>query len=171
MIASHATWLAFWCMIYMIWLLLSFYVMTYCSEYTWLFGLLGSYAVRSPFTTRLPTIQTPIAQRTDGDVCASPRIVTRYPQTCRLRCTRAQCICWLIVKVILRNARCNNEDICHLLLLFYFLETQHVSGINMPIFRSMRLYCWTTTLAVSFLVCCVLEFGCGSVGVVSGLSL
>jgi len=45
---------------------------------------------------------------------------------------------------------------CHLLFLFYFLETQHVSGIKMPIFRSMLLYCWTTTLAISFLVCCVL---------------
>jgi len=53
--------------------------------------------------------------------------------------------------------------------LFYFLETQQVSGINMPIFRSMLLYCWTTTLAVLLLVCCVLEFGCGLAGVVSGL--
>jgi len=25
---------------------------------------------------------------------------------------------------------------CHLLFLFYFLETQHVSGINIPIFRN-----------------------------------
>ena len=58
---------------------------------------------------------------------------------------------------------------CHFLFLFYFLETQHVSGINMPISRSMRLYCWTTTLAVSFLVSCVLEFGYGSAGMVSGL--
>ena len=32
----------------------------------------------------------------------------------------------------------------------YFLDTQHVSGINMPIFRSLRLCCWTTTLAVLF---------------------
>ena len=41
--------------------------------------------------------------------------------------------------------------------LFYFLETQHVSGINMSIFRSSRPCYWTTTLAVSFLICCVLE--------------
>ena len=27
---------------------------------------------------------------------------------------------------------------CHLLYLLYFLETQHVSGINMSIFRSLR---------------------------------
>jgi len=54
-------------------------------------------------------------------------------------------------------------------LLFFFLETEHVSGINMPIFRSLRLRCWTTTLAVLFLDCCVLELGCGSARVVSGL--
>ena len=30
---------------------------------------------------------------------------------------------------------------------FFFLDTQHVSGINMPLFRSLRLCCWTTTLA------------------------
>ena len=58
---------------------------------------------------------------------------------------------------------------CHLLFLFYFLQTQRVSGINMPIVRSLRLCCWTTTLVVSFLVCCVLELGCGSARVVSGL--
>ena len=37
------------------------------------------------------------------------------------------------------------------------------------IFRSLRLCCWTNTLAVLFLDCCVLELGCGSAGVVSGL--
>ena len=58
---------------------------------------------------------------------------------------------------------------CHLLYLLYFLDTQHVSGISMSLFRSMRLSCWNTTLAVSFLVCCVLKFGCGSARVVSGL--
>jgi len=49
-----------------------------------------------------------------------------------------------------------------LLYLLYFLDTQHASGINMPIFRSLRLCCWTTTLAVLFLDCCVLELGCDS---------
>jgi len=34
-----------------------------------------------------------------------------------------------------------------------FLETQHVSDINMPVFRNLRLCCWTTTLAVTFLRC------------------
>jgi len=59
---------------------------------------------------------------------------------------------------------------CHLLLLFYFLETQYVSGINILIFRSLRLLgCWTTTVAISFLICYVLELGCGSARVVSGL--
>jgi len=51
---------------------------------------------------------------------------------------------------------------CHLLYLLYFLDTQHVSGINMSIFRSLRLCCWTTTLTVLFLDCFVLELGCGS---------
>jgi len=46
---------------------------------------------------------------------------------------------------------------CHLLYLLYFLDTQHVSGINMSIFRSLRLCCWTTTLTVLFLDFCVLE--------------
>jgi len=32
----------------------------------------------------------------------------------------------------------------------------------MPIFISLRLFCWTSTLAISFLICCVLELGCGS---------
>jgi len=40
-----------------------------------------------------------------------------------------------------------NPTRCHLLYLLYFLVTQHVSGINMSIFRSLRLCCWTTTLA------------------------
>jgi len=58
---------------------------------------------------------------------------------------------------------------CHLLYLLYFLDTQHVSGINMSIFRSLRLCCWTVKLTVLFLDCCVLELGCGSARVVSGL--
>jgi len=43
-----------------------------------------------------------------------------------------------------------NPTRCHLLYLLYFLDTQHVSGINMSIFRSLRLCCWTTTMAVLF---------------------
>jgi len=58
---------------------------------------------------------------------------------------------------------------CHLLYFLYFSDTQHVSGINMSIFRSFRLCCWTTTLAVLFLDCCVLELGCGWASVVSGM--
>ena len=60
---------------------------------------------------------------------------------------------------------------CHLLLLFHFLCAQHVSGINISIIRSLRLFCWITTLVVLFLIrsVCVLEFRCGWVGVVSVL--
>ena len=51
-----------------------------------------------------------------------------------------------------------------LAILFHFLCAQHVSGINIAIISSLRLCCWTTTLAVLFLVRCVLEFQCGWVG-------
>jgi len=56
-----------------------------------------------------------------------------------------------------------------LAILFYFLCAQHVSDINLSIIRSLRLFCWITTLVVLFLVRCVLEFRCGWVGVVSVL--
>ena len=54
-------------------------------------------------------------------------------------------------------------------ILFHFLCAQHVADINMSINRSLRLFCWITTLVVLFLVRCVLEFRCGWVGVVSML--
>ena len=41
--------------------------------------------------------------------------------------------------------------------------------VNISIIRSLPLFCWITTLAVLFLVRCVLEFLCGWVGVVSVL--
>jgi len=46
---------------------------------------------------------------------------------------------------------------------------QHASDINISIIRSLRLFCWITTLVVLFLVRCVLQFWCGWVGVVSVL--
>jgi len=54
-------------------------------------------------------------------------------------------------------------------LLFHFLCVQHVSDINISIIRSLRLFCWITTLVVLFLVRCVLAFRCGWFGVVSVL--
>jgi len=56
-----------------------------------------------------------------------------------------------------------------LAILFHFLCAQHVSGIDIPIIRSLRLFCWITKLVVLFLVRCVLEFRCCCVGVVSVL--
>ena len=53
-----------------------------------------------------------------------------------------------------------------LAILFHFLCAQHVSGINISIIRSLRLFCWITTLVVLFLVRCVLEIRCDWVGVV-----
>ena len=44
-----------------------------------------------------------------------------------------------------------------LAILFHFLYVQHVSDINISIIRSLRLFCWITTLIVLFLVRCVLE--------------
>jgi len=48
-----------------------------------------------------------------------------------------------------------------LAILFHFLCAQHVSDINISISRSLRLFCWITTLVVLFFVRCVLEFRCG----------
>jgi len=56
-----------------------------------------------------------------------------------------------------------------LAILFHFLCAQHVSDINISIIRSLRLFCWITTLVVLFLFRCVLQFRCGWVGVVSVL--
>jgi len=56
-----------------------------------------------------------------------------------------------------------------LAILFQFLWAKHVSDINISIIRSLRLFCWITTLVVLFLVRCVLEIRCGWVGVVSVL--
>ena len=50
-------------------------------------------------------------------------------------------------------------------ILFHFVCAQHVSDINISIIRSLRLFCWITTLVALFLVRCVLEFRCCWVGV------
>ena len=55
------------------------------------------------------------------------------------------------------------------LAILFHLCAEHVSDINIYIIRSLRLFCWITTLVVLFLVRCVLEFRCGWVGVVSVL--
>ena len=52
-------------------------------------------------------------------------------------------------------------NLMSLAILFYFLCAQHVSDINISIIRSLRLFCWITTLVVLFLVRYVLEFRCG----------
>ena len=56
-----------------------------------------------------------------------------------------------------------------LAILFHCLCAQHVSDINISIIRSLRLFCWITTMVALFLVRCVLEFRCGWVGVLSVL--
>ena len=44
--------------------------------------------------------------------------------------------------------------------LFHFLCAQHVSDINISIFRSLRQCCWITTSVFLFSVRCVLEIWC-----------
>jgi len=64
----------------------------------------------------------------------------------------------LCIIVIVENKR---PTWCHLLFLFHFLCAQHVSDINISIIRSLRLFCWITTLVV----CCWFEV-CWCFGVV-----
>ena len=52
------------------------------------------------------------------------------------------------------------SNLMSLAILFNFLCAQHVSDINISIIRSLRLFCWITTLVVLFLVQCVLEIRC-----------
>jgi len=82
--------------------------------------------------------------------------------------------CWITALVVLFLVRCVLEFRCGLVGVisvlqaeFHFLCAQHVSDINISIIRSLRLFCWITTLVVLFLVRCVLEFRCGWFGVVS----
>ena len=52
-------------------------------------------------------------------------------------------------------------NLMSLAILFHFLCAQHVSDINISIFRSLRQSCWITTSVVLFSVRCVLEVWCG----------
>ena len=49
-------------------------------------------------------------------------------------------------------------NLTSLVILFHLLCPQHVSDINISIFRSLRLCWWITTSVVLFSVRCVLEF-------------
>ena len=51
-------------------------------------------------------------------------------------------------------------NLMSLAILYQFLCAQHVSDINISIFRSLRLCCWFTTSVVLFSVRCVLEIWC-----------
>jgi len=56
--------------------------------------------------------------------------------------------------IICRRIKDQLDVTCYF-ISFHFLCTQHVSGINIAIIRSLRLFCWITTLVVLFLVRCV----------------
>jgi len=81
--------------------------------------------------------------------------------------------CWITALVVLFLVWCVLEFRCGWVGVVSVLQAeaqlQHVSDINVSIIRSLRLFCWITTLVVLFLVQCVLEFRCGWVGVVSVL--
>ena len=72
----------------------------------------------------------------------------------------------LCINVIVEELK---TKLMSLVILFYFLCTQHVSDINISIIRSLRLCCWITTSVVLFLVHCVLAIWCGWIWVVSVL--
>ena len=72
-------------------------------------------------------------------------------------------VCWSFGVVGLEwYPCCRLKQLCFSLqhLLFRFLCAQHVSYINTSIIRSLRLFCWITTLVILFLVRCVFEFRC-----------
>ena len=74
-----------------------------------------------------------------------------------------------IAPCILWYWRIKNQKLSFAFCIF-FLDTQQISGINMPIFRSLWLCCWTITLDEFVLgLLCVLWLGCGSASVVYGL--
>ena len=52
-------------------------------------------------------------------------------------------------------------NLMSLAILFHLLCAQHVSDINIFIFRSLRLCWWITTSVVLFSVRCVLQLWCG----------
>ena len=69
------------------------------------------------------------------------------------------------ISVIISNVLSFVEEwktnLMSLAILFHFLCAQHVSEINIPIIRSLRLCCWLTTSVVLFSVRCVMEISCG----------
>jgi len=80
--------------------------------------------------------------------------------------------CWITTMVVLflvrylLEFRCGwvgvvsvlQASVMSLAILFHFLCVQHVSDINISIIRSLRLFCWITTMVVLFLVRYLLEF-------------
>ena len=54
-------------------------------------------------------------------------------------------------------------NLMSLVILFQLLCAQHVSDINISIFRSLRLCWWITTSVVLFSVCCVGVFAAADV--------
>ena len=78
-------------------------------------------------------------------------------ETCRsgFKCFKwklFRCICWLIVKVILRNARCNDEiqgfDRFHLRQNLFSINFSHSNNLNIflySFFRHLSIFFWYET--------------------------
>ena len=52
-------------------------------------------------------------------------------------------------------------NLMSLIVFISLIFAQHVSNINMSIFRSLRLWWWITTSVILFSYCCVLGFAAG----------
>ena len=94
-------------------------------------------------------------------------LLTAYSTAKLTRCkTNNNCNLMFIgpcITVIVEEWKTN---LMSLAILFQFLCAQHVSDINISIFRSLWLCRWITTSVVLFSVRCVLEIWCGWVWVV-----
>ena len=65
---------------------------------------------------------------------------------------------FFVLNILCRIVEEWKTNLMSLAILFHLLCAQHVSDINMSIFRSLRLCWWITTSVVLFSVRCVLEY-------------
>ena len=115
----------------------------------WMYGLLASRILRY-------CISVVFRKHRHGDNQSSTQHI--FLHITAVMCENVCCISWRIKDRL--------DVTCYFISL---LMSQHVSDINISIMRSLRLFCWITTLVVLFLVQCVLEIRCGWVWVVSVL--
>ena len=109
---------------------------------------------------RLPVYRTFVAHRIKWLVKTADEIQTNYRANLKwIWCYSCRCV----IRTDKPTNICQTVDewktnLMSLAILFHFLCAQHVSDINISIFRSLRLCCWITTSVVLFSIRCVLEF-------------